>query len=74
MTAPSEPRSPVRRRIIKASAASAALATLGFPAIVRAQSKALKVGVILPLSGVQGFIGQSCLKGANLAPGVQVGS
>jgi len=70
MTAPSKPRSPVRRRIIKAGAASAALATLGFPAIVRAQSKALKVGVLLPRSGYLGFIGQSCQKGADLAPGV----
>ncbi|MEO8185496.1 MAG: ABC transporter substrate-binding protein [Deltaproteobacteria bacterium] len=30
----------------------------------------LKVGVLLPRSGFQGFIGQSCQKGADLAPGV----
>lgn len=70
MTRPSTPRSPVRRRVIQAAAASAALSTFGFPAIVRAQSNRLKVGVLLPRSGYQGFIGQSCQKGADLAPGV----
>src|SRR5512144_669269 len=36
----------------------------------RAQAQKLKVGVILPRSGVQGLTGQSCQKGADLAPGV----
>jgi branched-chain amino acid transport system substrate-binding protein len=66
-----EPRtSRKRRRVLQAAAASAALAGLGFPAIVRGQASALKVGVLLPRSGFQGFIGQSCQKGADLAPGV----
>ena len=47
--------------------AAAALAPFG---IVRAQAQKLKVGVILPRSGYLGFIGQSCQKGADLAPGV----
>jgi len=38
--------------------------------IVRAQSPKLKAGVLLPKSGLQGLIGQSCQKGADLAPGV----
>jgi branched-chain amino acid transport system substrate-binding protein len=38
--------------------------------IVRAQPATLKIGVLLPKSGVQGLIGQSCQKGADLAPGV----
>ncbi len=38
--------------------------------IVRAQSRKLKVGVLLPKSGLQGVIGQSCQKGADLAPAV----
>jgi branched-chain amino acid transport system substrate-binding protein len=38
--------------------------------IARAQSAKLKVGVLLPKSGLQGLIGQSCQKGADLAPGV----
>ena len=59
-----------RRRFNTALAAtglSAALAPFG---IVRAQATKLKIGVILPRSGVQGQIGQSCQKGADLAPGV----
>ncbi len=63
-------RSPSRRRVLQAAAASATLSGLGFPAIVGGQTGALKVGVLLPRSGVQGFIGQSCQKGADLAPGV----
>jgi branched-chain amino acid transport system substrate-binding protein len=62
--------SPKRRRVLQAAAATAALSGLGFPAIVRGQASALKVGVLLPRSGFQGFIGQSCQKGADLAPGV----
>jgi len=38
------------------------------PAISRAQTRALKVGVLLPRSGVQAFIGQSCQMGADIAP------
>src|SRR3954464_15129439 len=57
-----------RRQFSKSAAALAALAS--FPGLVRAQSQKLKVGVILPRSGFQGFIGQSCQKGADLAPGV----
>jgi branched-chain amino acid transport system substrate-binding protein len=66
-----DPRTfPKRRRVLQAAAAATALSSLGFPAIVRAQTQALKVGVLLPRSGFQGFIGQSCQKGADLAPGV----
>ena len=57
-----------RRQFNKALAASIALSA--FPGIVRAQAQKLKVGVILPRSGYLGFIGQSCQKGADLAPGV----
>jgi branched-chain amino acid transport system substrate-binding protein len=66
----SNPLSATRRRVVQAAGAAAALSTLGFPAIVRAQAARLKVGVLLPRSGFQGFIGQSCQKGADLAPGV----
>jgi len=57
-----------RRQFNKAIAASLALSA--FPPLVRAQAQKLKVGVILPRSGYLGFIGQSCQKGADLAPGV----
>ncbi len=36
--------------------------------IVRAQGGPLKIGVILPLSGVQAGIGQSCKRGVDIAP------
>ena len=49
------------------TAGAAALAPFS---IVRAQSTKLKVGVLLPKSGFQGLIGQSCQKGADLAPSV----
>ena len=57
-----------RRQFNKALAAAGVLSA--FPGIVRAQSQRLRVGVILPRSGYLGFIGQSCQKGADLAPGV----
>jgi branched-chain amino acid transport system substrate-binding protein len=47
--------------------AASALSPFG---IVRAQAQKLRVGVLLPRSGFQGLIGQSCQKGADLAPGV----
>ena len=56
-----------RRQFNQALAATAALVAVPY---VRAQAQKLRVGVVLPKSGVQGFIGQSCQKGADLAPGV----
>ena len=49
------------------SCATTALAPFN---IATAQSSKLKVGVLLPKSGLQGLIGQSCQKGADLAPAV----
>jgi len=59
-----------RRRFNQALAAAGALSALSPFGIARAQSQKLKVGVLLPRSGYLGFIGQSCQKGADLAPGV----
>ena len=59
-----------RRQFSKTVAATGVATALAPFGIVRAQSQKLKVGVLLPRSGVQGFIGQSCQKGADLAPGV----
>lgn len=56
-----------RRRFSQGIAASACAAPFS---IVRAQERKLKVGVLLPRSGVQGFIGQSCQIGADIAPGL----
>src|SRR3979490_2654103 len=58
------------RRQFNIAAGAGALAGLSPLGIVRAQAQKLKVGVILPRSGYLSFIGQSCQKGADLAPGV----
>jgi branched-chain amino acid transport system substrate-binding protein len=59
-----------RRQFTRTIFSTAAVAALSPFGIVRAQSHKLKVGVLLPKSGLQGLIGQSCQKGADLAPGV----
>jgi branched-chain amino acid transport system substrate-binding protein len=58
-----------RRQFIRSILCSAGSAFAPFH-IVRAQSRKLRVGVLLPKSGLQGLIGQSCQKGADLAPAV----
>ena len=58
-----------RRQFIRSILCSAGSAFAPFH-IVRAQSRKLRVGVLLPKSGMQGLIGQSCQKGADLAPAV----
>jgi branched-chain amino acid transport system substrate-binding protein len=61
----------MKRRQFNQALAAAGIATGLAPfGIVRAQSLKLKVGVLLPRSGVQALIGQSCQKGADLAPAV----
>jgi branched-chain amino acid transport system substrate-binding protein len=59
-----------RRQFNKAAAATAVAGTFAPFSIGRAQAQRLKVGVLLPKSGVQALIGQSCQKGADLAPEV----
>jgi branched-chain amino acid transport system substrate-binding protein len=59
-----------RRQFSQAAAALAAATALSPIRIVRAQAQKLRVGMLLPRSGFQSFIGQSCQKGADLAPGV----
>jgi branched-chain amino acid transport system substrate-binding protein len=54
-----------RRRLLAGAAATTAI--IAAPSIVRAQGGALKVGVLLPRSGVQASIGQDCQRGADLA-------
>jgi branched-chain amino acid transport system substrate-binding protein len=58
-----------RRRFNKILLTASASALAPFN-IVRAQSAKLKIGVLLPKSGLQGLIGQSCQKGVDLAPSV----
>src|SRR5438477_2789705 len=59
---------PTRRRLLAGAAAAASL--LATPAIVRGQPKALKIAVLLPRSGYLAPAGQSCHRGALLAPKV----
>ncbi|MGE0310100.1 MAG: ABC transporter substrate-binding protein [Lautropia sp.] len=63
---------PARRAFHRAAAATtlATGATLAAPAYVRAQSRKLKVGVVLPQSGYLAKLGQSCQMGADIAPGI----
>jgi branched-chain amino acid transport system substrate-binding protein len=60
-------RNKFTRRDVLAGAA-AATSVIAAPAILRAQGGPLKVGVLLPLSGVQAGIGQSCKRGVDIAP------
>jgi branched-chain amino acid transport system substrate-binding protein len=57
----------INRRTLLASTAAAG-AILAMPAIVRAQGGSLKVGSLLPRSGVQAMIGQDCQRAVELAP------
>jgi branched-chain amino acid transport system substrate-binding protein len=57
-----------RRSVLAGTAAGAVL--LGAPAIVRAQTKALKIAVLLPQSGYLAQAGQSCHRGALVSPSV----
>ena len=58
----------MNRRDFNKAAAAAGAAAAHSPLNVLAQSQKLKVGVLLPRSGMQALIGQSCQKGADLAP------
>jgi len=57
----------VTRRNFSASAGAAIVAGTAPFNIVRAQGAALKVGVLLPRSGVQAGIGQDCQRGVDIA-------
>ncbi len=57
-----------RRHILAGGAATTAL--IAAPSIVRAQNKALKIAVMLPRSGYLAASGQSCHRGALIAPKV----
>jgi branched-chain amino acid transport system substrate-binding protein len=58
-----------RRTVATALGAVALAGTAPFN-IVRAQSAALKVGVLLPRSGFQAGIGQDCQRGVDIAAGI----
>jgi branched-chain amino acid transport system substrate-binding protein len=59
-----------RRRALQTAAAGAGVITagqLGFPAILRAQASAVRIGHLTPLTGFLGQIGEYAVMGAQLA-------
>jgi branched-chain amino acid transport system substrate-binding protein len=60
-----------RRALLAGTAAVGA--ALAMPDVVRAQGEQLKVGVLLPRSGVQAQIGQDCQRAVELAPPILKG-
>jgi branched-chain amino acid transport system substrate-binding protein len=67
MDSSGKPFDPARRRVMQATAAVGAAATLGFPAIVHAQSETLRVGHLTPRTGYLGQVGEYGFRGATLA-------
>ena len=60
----------INRRALLAGSAAAVVA---MPAIVRSQEVRLKVGVLLPRSGLQALIGRDCQRAVELAPPILKG-
>ena len=61
----------ITRRTFAAGVGASGLTAASAPfQILRAQGGALKVGVLLPRSGVQAGIGQDCQRGVEIAPGI----
>lgn len=62
---------PVTRRTVVAGIGAAGMLAGAAPfSIARAQGAPLKVGVLLPRSGVQAGIGQDCQRGVDIAPAI----
>ncbi len=61
------PASAGRRDALKKSAAVSAAAVLGFPAILRAQSDAIRIGHLTPRTGFLGQVGEYGVQGVTLA-------
>jgi branched-chain amino acid transport system substrate-binding protein len=54
-------------KTVAAGAGAAALGSLGFPAVVRAQADALRIGHLTPRTGFLGQLGEYGLNAAMLA-------
>ena len=68
---PDTSQAAVTRRSFAAGAGAAGLLAASAPfQIGRAQGAPLKVGVLLPRSGVQAGIGQDCQRGVEIAAGI----
>ncbi len=67
---PHSDRVRVTRRTVAAGLGASVVAGVSPFNIVRAQGAALKVGVLLPRSGVQAGIGQDCQRGVDITPAI----
>ena len=56
-----------RRALLKSTAGSALLAAVGMPAIVKAQTDAIRIGHLTPLTGFLGPLGEYAVMGVKLA-------
>jgi branched-chain amino acid transport system substrate-binding protein len=56
-----------RRVFLAAGSAAVGLGITGFPALVRAQSQSVKIGLIHPVTGAISFSGTQCRAGAQMA-------
>ena len=56
-----------RRKLLQVGSVAGALATLGFPALVRAQSDKIRIGHLTPLTGFLGPLGEYGTMGIKLA-------
>ncbi len=56
-----------RRTVLRAGAALAGVSALGFPALVRAQGKPIKIGHLTPLTGFLGALGEYAVMGIKMA-------
>ena len=62
-----QPKSNSRRTIVGAAGAAGALSVIGFPAIVRSQPDAVRLGHLTPLTGFLGPLGEYAVMGVKLA-------
>ena len=62
----SEPSIDTRRRTVLAGA-TAAVATLGFPALSRAQADVIRIGHLTPRTGFLGPLGEFAVQAADMA-------
>ena len=70
MSEPREPREPIdtrRRTVIAGGSAVTAMTALGFPAIVRAQADAIRIGHLTPRTGFLGPLGEFAVQAADMA-------
>ena len=62
-----QPKSSLRRTLVGAAGAAGALSAVGFPAIVRSQADAVRLGHLTPLTGFLGSLGEYAVMGVRLA-------